>query len=197
MLPVARGANGQPPIPPTEASKTRHAGFERRVRVREAGVARVVQVDADGGSERHEAADEVVHLARHADADRVRNRDLVRAGRHDPRCELRHAARVDGALERTAEGDPDRHRRADPVGRRARDDPLGGGDALLDRCARVALVELLRRGEGEVHLVETAVTQPLVAALVQGEARVDDTLAPRRSRRRPPPPRPSAAPASG
>ena len=58
----------------------RRAGLERRVRVREAGVARVVQVHADWAAERHRLADELRHLARHADADRVGEDDLVGAG---------------------------------------------------------------------------------------------------------------------
>jgi hypothetical protein len=91
---------------------------------------------------------------------------------------LRHTARVDGALERTAEGDADRHRRADPVGERPLDDPFRAGDALLHPCARVAPVELLRRREREVHLAEAALAQPVVAAFVHSETRVDDSLAP-------------------
>ena len=44
------------------------------------------------------------------------------------------------------------------------------------RC--VALVELLGGREGEVHLVEPALAQPVVASLVQREPGVDDALAP-------------------
>ena len=102
--------------------------------------------------------------------------DLV-APRGEPRGELRHAAGVDGALERAAERDADRDGRADAVRGRALEDPLGGGDALVDGRALVALVELLRGGEGEVHLVEPALEQPVVALLVQREPGVDDALA--------------------
>ena len=50
--------------------------------------------------------------------------DLVRAGADEPRGELRHAARVDGALEGAAERDADRDGRADAVRGRALEDPL-------------------------------------------------------------------------
>ena len=59
MLPVAFGANGQPPIPPTRGVEDGRARLERRVRVREAGVAGVVQMDADRDSELDAVADEL------------------------------------------------------------------------------------------------------------------------------------------
>ena len=82
MLPVARGANGQPPRPPTDASNSRHAVLEPGRGVGVAGVAGVVQVQPDrpapGGGDR--GGQQPADLARHADADRVRQHDLVGAG---------------------------------------------------------------------------------------------------------------------
>ena len=126
-----------------------------------------------------DAADEVAHLARHADADRVGEHDLVRARCDDPRGELGHAAGVDGALERAAERDADRDGRADAVRGRALEDPLRR-PRRSPRRTRAALrwLNSSRGREREVHLVEPGLAQPVVAPLVQGEARVDDALAP-------------------
>ena len=178
MLPVARGAKGHPPIPPTEASNRVDAGLESGERVREAVVARVVQVDPDRDAEGPDAAHEVAHLPRHADADGVRHDDLVRSDARHSAGELGHAAGVDRALERAAEGRTDRHGRPYPVGLRALDDPLRGGHSLLDGGACVAAVELLGGREGEVHLVEPALPEPVVAALVECEAGIDHRVAP-------------------
>ena len=136
-----------------------------------------MQVDPERDVEEADAADQVAHLPGHADADGVRDDDLVGPGRCCAPGELGDAARVDGALERAAEGGADRHGRADPVRLRARDDPLAGGHSLFDRRARVAAVELLRRGEREVDLVEAAVAEPVVAALVERETGIDHPVA--------------------
>ena len=90
--------------------------------------------------------------------------------------QLEHAARVDGALERAAEGGADRERRADPVRLRTREDAHASRDGLLERGVGVALVELLAGREGEVHLLEADVAQALVAALVDDETGVDHAL---------------------
>ena len=105
MLPVARGANGQPPRPPTRRVEDRRAVLEPGDRVRVAGVARVVQVQADGLAALERARHQLAHLARHADADRVGEDHLVRAGRGHPVRVLDHQPGVDVALERAAERD--------------------------------------------------------------------------------------------
>ena len=78
MFPVAAGANGQPPRPPRLASSTRAPAVDRGVGVRDSGVARIVEMAAQrhAGHRLPHPAEDVGHLARHADADRVRDRDL-------------------------------------------------------------------------------------------------------------------------
>ena len=122
--------------------------------------------------------DDGAHLARHRHADRVREHDLVRAGVDEARGERQHARRVDGALERAAERGAERDGGAQVVLVRAGDDPLARGDRVLRAGTRVAPVELVADREREVHLVERGLAQPLVAALVERQARVGDALAP-------------------
>jgi len=112
------------------------------------------------------AGDERVDLPRDPDADRVREDDFrrVEAGR-----ELGDCARVDAALEGTAEGDADRDRRRLL---RLGEDPLDARGRLFERCVAVAPVELLRRAEGRVHPVEACLREALVPLLVEHEARV-------------------------
>ena len=111
-------------------------------------------------------------LARHGDADRVREDDLVRSGGERALGDLQHPARVDGALERAAERDADRdaHRpvRLDRGERRQR---------LLGPGVLVLAAEALGRGEVEVELVELGGGEALGALRVEHEARVDDALA--------------------
>ncbi len=154
MFPVARGANGQPPTPPTDASSTVAPASTAARRVGDSRVARVVEMHAHRDAEAGRPADELTHLLRHPDPDRVGEHDLVRAGPREVAGQLQHAGRVDSPLERAAERRPERHGRTQPVPVRSLDDPLAGLDRRLDRGARVALVELLADSEREVHLVE-------------------------------------------
>ena len=84
------------------------ARLESRVGRREAGVPRVVEVDARPARASRGLGDEPLHLPRHRDADRVGEDDLVRAELAHAVDDLQHPGRVDGALEGTAEGDADR-----------------------------------------------------------------------------------------
>ena len=142
--------------------------------VREAGVAGVVQVDADREPESGDGLDEPADPARRSDADRVREDDLVRAGGGDLLGEAHDVLRLDRPLEGAAERDTDRHAGADPVLVRPRDDAPGGLDRRCDRGTLVSLVHRLRRCEGEVRLLEPGRGQAVVAALVENEAGVDD-----------------------
>jgi hypothetical protein len=135
-------------------------------------------VDADRRPELRACGDELAHLARHADPDRIGEDELVGARLCEPRRELEHARRLDPALEGAAERRPQRHRRPPAVRVRALDDLHAGSGRVLDRRAGVPLVELLADREREVHLVERRLAQPVVAAVVQREAGVDDAVAP-------------------
>ena len=148
-MPVAFGAKGQPPSPPTEASSALGAGSERGVRVRVAGVARVVEVAADGLAEPDESLDERFDLRRRRNPDRVREDELVRLRRRQPLTDRQHALRIHRALERATEGDRDCHAGVEPVLFRALDDALGVLQRGLDRRSRVAFRERLRGGDRE------------------------------------------------
>ena len=113
MLPVAAGANGQPPRPPIDASNIGRALLEADQRVGVTGVARVVQVQPDRPSAHARTASgtQPAHLGGHADADRVGEHHLVGAGAGHPPGVLDHDPRVDRPLERTAERGAERRRR--------------------------------------------------------------------------------------
>ena len=85
---------------------------------------------------------------------------------------------MDLALERAAERGADRHGRADAVLVGARDDPLCRLHRVLDGRALVLLVERLAGREGEVRLVEVCLAEPVVAAVVEHKAGVDDARDP-------------------
>src|SRR5437870_4834549 len=131
-------------------------------------------VAADRPPKLHTRAHQPTRLARHADPDRVGEDDLVGAGGDEASGKLEDVRRVDGALERATERGADRDGGPHAVPVRALDDPPGRLQGLLERGVRVPAVERLRRGEGEVHLVETGGEQSLVPALVDDETRVDD-----------------------
>ena len=130
------------------------AGLDRRPRVRDAGVARVVEVaaDRDGRGSRTRSTSR----AHPAAASRRRS---CRRGRSRPRRRraARPARRPRAGSTSPSNGQPnahaDRHGRG-PVG--AREDPLDRADRLLERGVPVALVEGLRRGERDVDAVERA-----------------------------------------
>src|SRR5262249_56062982 len=96
---------------------------------------------------------------------------VVRARGREPARQLEHVAGIDRALERAAEGGPDRDGCADAVRVRPADDLLGRLNGLLDGRVRVALVERLGGGEGVVHLVEARGDQTAAALLVHGNPR--------------------------
>ena len=117
-------------------------------------------------------------MARDADTDGVGEDDFVRTRLSRPRSEREHPRRIDRALERAAEGGPDRDGRAPSVGVCALGDARRRLARLFGRGVLIVPVERLARGEREVHLVEIRRREPVVAALVQDEARVHDTVAP-------------------
>ena len=125
-----------------------------------------MQVRADRPAENRDALDEPPHATRRRDADRVGKDELV--GRVEPLAQVRDGRRVDLALEgaapRARDGDGRRHTRCGK-------DRLHARDRFVERGVRVALVERLGRGERAVHAGERRPGEPLVAALVQHEAR--------------------------
>ena len=123
---------------------------------------------------RSRRAHDLAHLSRHAHADGVCEHHLVGLGGGETARELEDPPRVDGALERAAERGPDGHGRPEPIVVRTRHDALGGLHGLLDGRVLVALVERLRCGEGDVHLVQAGSHQPVVATLVEDETGIDD-----------------------
>ena len=193
MLPVALGRTGS--RPPAQRGVEQHrARLDRGQRVGVAGVARVVEVAADRRAEpaprRRRARGPATARRRRCAA-----RTISAAPRRAPRGELEHARRVDGALERAAEGDGERH--GSVRRRRARRASRAAASAR-----RHSVMPWLRSQnvvgtrEGVVDLVDAGGGRALVAALVE-EARVAPCRAARRARRRPPRPPPSAGRAWG
>ena len=91
----------------------------------------------------------------------------------DQGCELDDAVGIDLALERTAEGDAQRHGAAEAVASRTGGDASSSGEGLLDGSALVALVERLGDAEREPDLVEARRDETLVALLVEREPGAD------------------------
>ena len=106
------------------------AGLDRRPGVGDAGVARVVEMAAQRmpGSSSRQPPEQLRHLARHAGADRVRDRDLDGFAFGERLRECDHARGRHLALERAAEGGRDRDLRADAGGARGARDLEPGGD---------------------------------------------------------------------
>ena len=154
-------------------------GLERRERVREAGVARVVQVDADRAFRAATACPTRWRTWLGTPTPIVSASTISSGAAAASRpASSRHPAGIDRAFERAAERGADRNGGADPVRVGARDDRSAALERLLDRGVLVPLVEGLGRGEGEVHLVEPGRDQPVVARLVERETRVDDARPP-------------------
>ena len=171
MLPVAFGANGQPPRPPTEASRAVAPARERPARSRSPCFAccgsdrrpgvraprpALNDPTARGGRPRRSCRRGSACVARlrpHARRSRPHDRD---------RPHLRTGTRTRrwGAAGR-------RHLRPSPRARGR--DPACGEDGLLDRGALVSPVERLGDAEREAHLIEPCGEEPFVAALVEGE----------------------------
>ena len=194
MFPVARGANGQPPMPADRGVQQPAPRLERGDRVRVPGVASVVQVDADRDAEAAGSGDERAHLASARRRRSCRRDDLVGAGRGDA---LPRSRAIQPGSTAPSNGQPNEApivtvtRR--PSARRAPTMRVGGCDRLGDGGALVALVERLGGGEGEVHLVEPGHD-------AAGRSLSRSTRDPRRRRpaaarapQRPPRHRPSAA----
>ena len=116
--------------------------------------------------------DEVAHLPRRRDADRVREHDF---GGGKARSQLRDHAGIDATFEGTAESNADRHRHRQP----ARSiHACRRGRRLLDGLVRVPPAEAVGGREREVDAVETGRGQPVVALLVQRQPRVLGPVAP-------------------
>ena len=128
-----------------------------------------------GHGESSDARHECAHGAGRRDADRVGEHECVRVGLGDARRDLDDPTGVDLALEGAPERDAERHRRAEAVLVRARDDEAGRGDGLLDGRALIALVERLCDAEREAHLVEPRRDESFVATLVERETGAHDS----------------------
>ena len=165
MLPVARGANGQPPSPPIDASNIGRAVLDAGQRVRVAGVAGVVEMQTHRAAIRlrEHVRQQPANLLGDADADRVGEHDLVDTGRHHACRVLADDARVDLAFERTTEGrtERDRHPEARRVG--LADHHLGGVGGLGERHPLVSLRERVGQRIGEMDLVDASLERPLHA----------------------------------
>ena len=170
------------------------ARLERGERVREAGVARVVQVDADWACRASTASPtSCVDLARDA------RRRSCRRGRS--RRRRRRRARSASSSTRAGSTAPSNGQpNATPIVTVARM-PSARARATMRVAAAsdssgeafwLRWLKRLGRGEGEVHLVEPGRERAGRSPLVQHEARVDDPGAPVDRRRRPPPRPPSA-----
>ena len=110
-----------------------------------------------------------------SDPDGVGEDESVGAALGDAARDLENPARIHLALERTAEGDAQRHGRAESVLSRTLDGAAGVLQRRCDGRALVALVERLGDAEGEPHLVEPRCDEPFVAALVEGKPCANDT----------------------
>ena len=116
MLPLAPGANGQPPSPPTEASSRVTPAVHGRVGAGQAGAAGVVEVRAerDVADQRAHPRDQVADAPRGGRADGVGDRQPVDAGLAGRVDDVDHPLRRRRAVERAVpcRGDDDLHRGA-------------------------------------------------------------------------------------
>ena len=168
-LPVAPGANGQPPMPPADASKTVAPASQGGQRVRVAAALRVVQVDAEREPEPGDRRAEATDRSGHRDADRVGEHQLVHAVRGQALGQLEDPAGVDVPLERAAERDADRPRDPQALGPRGRAHARSRGEALLDARVHVVPAEGLGRHDREVHLRHAGGDRAGESPLVQHE----------------------------
>ena len=162
-LPVARGAYGQPPRPPIDASST-VAPASSAARQFAYPVLRVLWPWNPSAFCRGRRAPHLLGVATPIVSARTTS------ARPAKRCAgSATMSGIDRALERAAEADGDRRRRGD----RPRPWPrmrLGLRDRVLERHVRRWPVEALGRGERDVDAVERRLPEPFVAALVQDEA---------------------------
>ena len=166
-----------------DAAETRiersDAGGNRCVRIRDAGVARVVEVTAQWNP-RYGGADTLHHLddlRRHADADRVGERNLERLRFRDALRELDDARDRHLALERATE-----RRRNGDLGAQSRSagtrrDIEPGGHRFVGAHALVATVERVARDHGHADLVASGGRSALETLPVQHEPDVGDVVA--------------------
>ena len=174
MLPVALGANGQPPIPPTDASRTSRPRRSPRTRSRSRSSACCA-----GGRRPARRARRRRRRGAGPGAGRRRRRCPRRRSRPAPPPRARPASsRTRPGSIAPSNGQPN----AVPIVTVARI-PSSCARAtirtadcsrVLDRRALVSLVERLAGREREVHLVEARLAQPVVAPVVEREAGVHD-----------------------
>ncbi len=147
----------------------RHAGKERGVGVCIAGVPRIVEMGAHRhiARDRAQRAEEIEHLARHADADGVGERDFVRPGAHGLADNRDHGVRRHCPLERAAE----RHRHRDGCGPSRlpchRRDTMPVGDCVGDRAALITLAEGLACDDHVTEVIAPCRDRPLGAARIE------------------------------
>src|SRR5262245_58295943 len=151
------------------------------VGVRQPSVAGVVEVAAQGdaGHGFGDAPEDLGHLPRHADPDRVGNRDLEGRRLRELARNVDHALHGNLALERAAEGGRDRDLRADPGGARGRRDLAPGADGVRARHALVAAVELVGREDDHADLAAAGRGGAVEPGAVQHQADVGDVVAAR------------------
>src|SRR5688500_15666434 len=159
-----------------EDARARHDGG---VGVGEARVARVVEMSTQGNA-RHglgHPAEYLAYLARHADADRVGDRDLEWPGLRDLACDVDDALHRHLALERAAERGRDRDLRADSRGMRSRGDLAPGADRLRARDALVPPVELVGRKHDHPDLPAAGGGGAVEPRAIQDQPDVRDVVA--------------------
>ena len=193
MFPVAFGANGQPPSPPTDASSTRRAGLERGERVR------VARCSACCGSGRRtgtpsSAARETSRRTWPGTPTPIVSARTSVSGRAPATSAASSSTRPSSTS--PSNGQPNATlivtRSRIPSSRAALDDAAWRRERLRDRRVLVPLVERLGRAEGEPRLVEPGGDESVVARARSARAPRRRRRRPARARRRPPPLRPSA-----
>ncbi len=150
----------------------RYAAFHRRQGIRIARVSGVVEVRADGGAQLAGSLNKRRDLRRHADPDGVREADLIGRDGHQPLDEAEHPLVRDNTLEGAAERHADRHGDRHPVRPCARHHRQRRLQPLLRGGVLIAAAELVGGREGVMHLVHAGGDRPLVAGVVQDQARV-------------------------
>src|SRR5829696_798057 len=161
------------------AARTSHRRVEHcrprldgRRRVCHPRVAGVMEVATYGGPEPEDTLDEGSDLIWHADAYGVREYDLVWLRHSYPLGQIAHDLRLYSSLERAPEGGGEGNRNPYSVQSRPLDEPLGQSCTFLHGRVLVLLCERLRHREGVAHLVRPGLDRPLVASLIQRQARI-------------------------
>ena len=171
-VPVALGAKGQPPSPPTDASSTVAPASSAATAFGVARVPRVVEVAADRAAEPGDLLRQRADLPRRGDADRVGEDELVRAAEA-----LREREDAAGSTS-PSNGQPNATLIVTVAGRsaaariRSTRAAASSTDAFAFRCENDSVAASV-----DVEPVERRRLQPLVALLVQHEPGVLDALA--------------------